>query len=47
VLARGTITTLNSTAERLLLFGVQERDFVDLLEISLQAAFGGNGRAPV
>jgi hypothetical protein len=38
------IAALNAAAERLFLLRVQERHFVDLLEICLQAAFGGNGR---
>jgi hypothetical protein len=46
VLAGFEITGLDPASQRELLLGAQERDLVDLLEIGLEAAFGGNGWAP-
>jgi len=47
VLARGEVAALDAAAELELLLRVEERNLVDLVEIGLQAAFGGNGGAPV
>jgi len=44
MLARGPVAVLDPAAQLLLLVGGEELDLVDLLEIGLQAAFGGNGR---
>jgi hypothetical protein len=43
VLARFLVARLDPAAELLLLVGGEEGDFVDFLEIGLEAAFGGNG----
>jgi hypothetical protein len=43
VLAGRGVTLLDAAAELLLLLGGEEGDFVDLLEIGLEAAFGRNG----
>jgi hypothetical protein len=34
---------LDATTQLLLLLGREQRDLVDLLEVGLQATFGGNG----
>jgi hypothetical protein len=44
VLARSQVTILDASAQIALFLGGEQRDFVDLLEIGLQASFGGNGR---
>jgi hypothetical protein len=38
---------VDAPAEILLLISCEERDFVDFLEVGLEAAFGGNGRSSV
>jgi len=46
VLARFEVTSLDATAQVLLLLGGEEVDLVDLLEIGLETAFGRNGGPP-
>jgi len=43
VLAGLQVALLNPRSELLLLVGGEERDLVDLLQVGLEAAFGGNG----
>jgi hypothetical protein len=43
VLPRGEVTGLDAAAEPLLLVGREEGDLVDLDQVGLEAAFGGNG----
>jgi hypothetical protein len=43
VLPRGEVAGLDAAAELLLLVGAEERGLVDLDQIGLEAAFGGNG----
>jgi hypothetical protein len=47
VLASGQVALLDPPSQRAFLLRVEEGNLVDLLEIGLQAAFGGNGGAPV
>jgi len=45
VLARGQVSGLDATPQLAFLLGGQERDLVDLEQVGLEAAFGGNGGA--
>jgi hypothetical protein len=46
VLTRAQVSGLDAATQLLLLIGSEQRNFVDLLEIGLQAAFGGNDCLP-
>jgi len=46
VLAGGKVTGLDAAAQGQLLLRGEQGDFVDLLKVGLQAAFGGNSGAP-
>jgi hypothetical protein len=47
VLARLEVSALDAFAESELLLCAQQRNFVDLLQVRFQAAFGRNGKSPV
>jgi hypothetical protein len=47
VLARLEISALDALAESELFLRAEQRNFVDLLQVRFQAAFGRNGKSPV
>jgi hypothetical protein len=47
VLASGEVAGLDAPPEGELLLGVEQGNFVDLLEVGLQTAFGRNSGAPL